>query len=69
MNLIKSMFLNCNRTGCRFITVDAYSNKKTIAFYQKNGFDFLSDKDQKRRTRLLFFDLSRHISNNCPMLE
>lgn len=66
MNLIKSMFLSCNRTGCRFITVDAYKNRKTLAFYQKNGFDFLTTSDKSRRTRLLFFDLSRHATDDCP---
>ena len=27
-----------NKTGCRFIVVDAYNNEKTLHFYEKNGF-------------------------------
>lgn len=27
-----------NKTGCRFIVVDAYNNDKTLHFYEKNGF-------------------------------
>jgi len=36
--LLKAFFLNENRTGCRFITVDAYNRPEVIGFYQKNGF-------------------------------
>jgi GNAT superfamily N-acetyltransferase len=38
LNLLKAFFLNENRTGCRFITVDAYNRPDVIAFYRKNGF-------------------------------
>ncbi|MEZ3549420.1 MAG: GNAT family N-acetyltransferase [Muribaculaceae bacterium] len=30
-----------NKTGCRFIVVDAYNNTKTLHFYEKNGFKLL----------------------------
>ncbi|MEW5913102.1 MAG: GNAT family N-acetyltransferase [Thermodesulfobacteriota bacterium] len=60
LNMTKDLFLTDNRTGCRFITVDAYNEVKVIAFYQKNGFDFLWDKDKNDKTRIMFFDLLRH---------
>jgi len=53
------MFLRDNRTGCRFMTVDAYNNPQVINFYQKNGFAFLSEADQKKETRSMYFDLKR----------
>jgi hypothetical protein len=37
--------------------VDAYNNERTTRFYQKNGFTFLSSKDEKQNTRLMVFDL------------
>ena len=45
-----------NKTGCRFLTVDAYAD--AIPFYQKNGFVVLNDDDKDDPTRLLFFDLN-----------
>lgn len=57
--LSKTLFMKNNRTGCRFITVDAYNKEKTINFYQKNGFRFLHDKDREKRTRIMYFDLKR----------
>lgn len=58
-----------NKTGCRFIVVDAYNNEKTLHFYEKNGFkplyknereerDFLElGCDEPLETRFMFFDL------------
>jgi GNAT superfamily N-acetyltransferase len=43
--------------GCRFITVDAYSD--AFGFYQKNDFEFLSSEDKADKTRLMYFDLKR----------
>jgi len=57
LNLLKQLFTTENRTGCRFLTVDAYNEPPVLRFYQKNGFDFYHDKDAKRRTRIMFFDL------------
>lgn len=37
LNFIKTFIIDENKTGCRFITVDAYNNEKTLHFYQKNG--------------------------------
>lgn len=56
IQFIKSFFYVDNKTGCRFLTVDAYSD--AIAFYIKNKFSFLNDDDKDSRTRVLFFDLN-----------
>ena len=42
-------------SGCRFLTVDAY--KAAIPFYEKCGFNFLSEKDVEEDTRAMYFDL------------
>ena len=52
---IKSYFLTDNKTGCRFITVDAYS--AAVPFYLKQKFVSLTDDDEGSDTRLLYFDL------------
>ena len=48
-------FLTKNKTGCRFITVDAYC--KSLGFYEKNGFRYLTEKDKGKDTRLMYLDL------------
>ena len=45
-----------NKSGCRFLTVNAYSD--AIPFYEKNGFVPLNDADVHDETRLLYFDLN-----------
>ncbi len=55
MDFIKIWFVKGNKTGCRFIIVDAL--KESLPFYEKNGFSFLSNKDEKDLTRLMYFDL------------
>ena len=59
INMLKRMFIRENRTGCRIMTVDAYNNPRTLRFYEKNDFSFLTDKDSERATRAMFFDLQR----------
>ena len=56
MSFIKTYFINNNKSGCRFITVDAYSD--AIPFYTKNGFIPLNEDDLQDKTRLLYFDLN-----------
>ena len=56
LNFIKSYFLDDNKTGCRFITVDAYA--AAVPFYLKNGFVPLTSEDAMSATRLLYFDLN-----------
>lgn len=55
LNYIKSMFVIDNKTGCRFLTVDAYLN--AVPFYEKNGFRFMNSEDDDPHTRLMYFDL------------
>lgn len=55
LNFIKFFFTKSNKTGCRFITVDAYA--EAVEFYKKNGFDFFTKKDVNEKTRLMFYDL------------
>jgi len=59
LNAIKASFTTNNKTGCRFITVDAYNNECTIKFYLNNGFIFLTGQDKDDATRLMYFDLKR----------
>lgn len=56
LNFIKGYFAIDNKTGCRFITVDAYIN--AIPFYLKNNFLKLTTHDKEAsHTRLLYYDL------------
>ncbi|WP_455591205.1 GNAT family N-acetyltransferase [Bacteroides sp.] len=59
LDFIKSYFIVNNKTGCRFITVDAYA--AAIPFYLKNGFAPLTTDDADEHTRLLYFDLDEVI--------
>lgn len=55
LDFIKSYFVFDNKTGCRFITVDAYN--EAVPFYLKNNFLPLSNEADTDYTKLLFFDL------------
>ena len=53
---VKSMYLEQEqKAGCRFITVDAYES--AFGFYERNRFNFLTDKDKNKKERTMFFDL------------
>ena len=54
LTFIKMFFLADNKTGCRFITLDAY--RGAVDFYKRNGFSFLQ-KEDKNPTQLMYFDL------------
>lgn len=56
IDLIKTYFTNNSKSGCRFLTVDAYSD--AMPFYNKNGFVPLNEDDAHDKTRLLYFDLN-----------
>ena len=55
LDYIKELFITNNRTGCRYITVDAYRN--SLSFYEKNNFKYMTILDQNSDTRLMYFDL------------
>ena len=70
LDFIKSWFVEpYNKTGCRYLVVDAYNEDVPVAFYKKNGFDFMfSTEEQEKsyrgivsdkplKTRLMYFDL------------
>ena len=70
LNFIKDWFRHkSNKTGCRFIVVDAYNNARTNKFYELNKFRYLYDNEaeeysqykssssRKISTRLMYFDL------------
>ena len=70
MTFIKNTFVTNNRTGCRFIIVDALNNERTLNFYKRNDFKFLIDDERLEakyvgigvgrlplNTRLMYFDL------------
>ncbi len=74
---IKFWFLDpYNKTGCRYVLVDAYNSDSTIAFYQKNGFATVFsteaqekeyrriDNDSSLSTRLMYFDLMQLVQND-----
>jgi hypothetical protein len=45
LDFIKWWMINDNKTGCCFITVDAYAT--AVGFYLKNGFEFMGSGEQK----------------------
>ena len=60
IDYLKQLFVDNNRTGCKFITVDAY--RQSLPFYEKNYFEYLTTKDLKDDTRLMYFDLIKVVS-------
>jgi len=56
---IKNWFTIENKSGCRFVLVDAYNKIDVLNFYEKNDFIFLTEKDKDKKTRLMYFDLIR----------
>ena len=74
MTFIKTWFRSDeNKTGCRFIIVDAVNSPDVLRYYQRNGFKFLYGSDENEakalginvkmlgknplRTRLMYYDL------------
>ncbi len=60
LDSIKTWFTDGNnKTGCRFIIVDAVNSSNTLKFYERNGFEFLDNHSTSITddTRLMFFDL------------
>ena len=55
LDSVKFIFTHGNRTGCRFITVDALAT--ATGFYELNKFRFFTEKYKDDDTRLMYFDL------------
>ena len=77
LDFIKSWFIDEeNKTGCRFLIVDACNKDIPLSFYQKNDFQFLFSSEQQEaenlgydvskslHTRLMFYDLKKLTSNS-----
>jgi GNAT superfamily N-acetyltransferase len=62
LDYIKGMFISNNRTGCQYITVDAY--KASLQFYERNGFKYFTEKDKANDTRQMYFSLINLISTH-----
>ena len=74
LDFIKLWFIEpLNKTGCRFVIVDAYNTPSTMAFYEQNGFTTVFSTEQQEKdyrhitsetslnTRLMFYDLMQTI--------
>lgn len=72
LSFVKQWFIDSkNKTGCRFVVVDAVNDEGVLRFYQKNGFHFLFTSEEQEsvyiggekgtpvqlNTRLMYFDL------------
>lgn len=59
LDMVAELMCTENRTGCRFVTLDAYNKQNVIAFYEKNGFQRLlpEEKTKGRRTIPMYKDL------------
>ncbi len=56
LEFIEDYFMIDNKSGCRFVTVDAYVD--AIPFYIKNNYQFLNNDDEDKKTRVMYFDLA-----------
>lgn len=65
LDYIKLWMTSNNKTGCRFITVDAYLS--AVPFYKRNGFVFMGKTEENRynerigETVAMFYDLKKII--------
>jgi GNAT superfamily N-acetyltransferase len=59
LRFVKTYLRFDNKTGCRFLTVDAYES--ALPFYHKHQFLPLVENDSDKRTRLLYYDLASMI--------
>jgi predicted GNAT family N-acyltransferase len=62
--VIRMYISNHQRSGCRFITVDAY--RKSTSFYEKVNFKYLTNKDMEDATRTMYLDLILFVSSHFP---
>ena len=59
MDFIKAWFIDpLNKTGCRYIVVDAINKPRVLQYYHDNGFNFIFD-DERDET-----DYVRHIESS-----
>lgn len=67
LSFIKLWFLEpYNKTGCRFVIVDAYNSVATLSFYERNGFKpVFSTGQQEKEYRHLESDAELHTRLMC----
>jgi hypothetical protein len=77
ITMLKTLMCEANRTGCRFITVDARRNRKdgmdVTPFYVKQGFALLPCREKTSHYVPMYFDLLSHTplarqKQKCPRL-
>ncbi len=73
--IISWFLLPDNKTGCRFLVVDAYNKESVLRFYGKNGFHFLYSTEELEKeanhipadefleSRMMYFDLISYVRN------
>lgn len=50
MDFIKAWFIEpLNKTGCRYVIVDAMNHPKVRKFYENNGFDYIFSSDEEEK--------------------
>ena len=48
LDMVKAWFIDpLNKTGCRYVVVDAVNTPKVLQFYKDNGFDFIFSSDEE----------------------
>lgn len=57
LSFLKYFFIIKNKTGCRFLTLDAYNKEQVTKFYCKNNFSFMTTNDKNDDTRAMYYDL------------
>lgn len=66
LDAIKSWFIEpLNKTGCRYVVVDALNHPKIFEFYERNGFKFLFSTEKEEWT----FLHGRKTANNVPDVQ
>ena len=76
MDSIKDWFIeDDNKTGCRYLVVDAYNDPVPCAYYERNGFSFMFSSEEQEQsyrnidssetlhTRLMYFDLMNIVAS------
>jgi hypothetical protein len=64
VGILKTIFISENRTGCSYITVDAYA--QSLGFYEKMEFVYFNSDDQGKDTRQMYYDLHIALSQFTP---
>ena len=83
INYIKAWFADINnKSGCRYVVVDAYNKPNVLSFYEKNDFKYLyaSEEEEKEKfglaqnehlnSRMMYFDLigfAEYSVANCDL--